>query len=48
MANNIVQNAHDWLQSPHTNLFAWWIPQTAILAGLFASGPIGRNQRDLV
>jgi hypothetical protein len=37
MANNIAQNTHDWLQSPHTNLFAWWIPQTAILAGLFAS-----------
>jgi hypothetical protein len=36
MANNIAQNTHDWLQSPHTNLFAWWIPQTAILAGLFA------------
>ena len=32
----MIQNTHDWLQSPHTNLFAWWIPQTAILAGLFA------------
>jgi AraC-like DNA-binding protein len=34
MANNIVQRSHDWLQSPHTNLLAWWIPWIAIIAGL--------------
>jgi hypothetical protein len=36
MANNIVQHSHDWLQSPHTNLLAWWLPWIAVIAGLFA------------
>jgi hypothetical protein len=36
MANNIVQRSHDWLQSPHTNLLAWWIPWIAVIAGLHA------------
>jgi hypothetical protein len=27
---------HDWLQSPHTSLLAWWIPWIAVIAGLFA------------
>ncbi len=36
MANDIVHSSRDWLQSPHTSLLAWWIPQAAILAGLFA------------
>jgi hypothetical protein len=36
MANGIVHSSRDWLRSPHTSLLAWWIPQAAILAGLFA------------
>ena len=36
MANNIAQRSHDWLQSPQTNLLAWWIPWIAVIAGLFA------------
>jgi hypothetical protein len=40
MANDIVHSSRDWLRSPHTSLLAWWIPQAAILAGLFASVPV--------
>jgi hypothetical protein len=36
MANDIVHSSRDWLRSPRTSLLAWWIPQAAILAGLFA------------
>ena len=36
MANGTVQASRDWLASPRSNLLAWWIPQAAILAGLFA------------
>jgi hypothetical protein len=32
----MVQNSHDWLRSPLTSLLAWWIPQAATLASLFA------------
>src|SRR6266566_2714395 len=40
MASNTVQSSRDWLRSPRTNLLAWWIPQAAILAGLFVSAPV--------
>jgi hypothetical protein len=36
VASNIVQRSRDWLQSPHKNLLAWWIPWIAVIAGLFA------------
>src|SRR3984893_4192366 len=39
MANETVQNARDWLRTPRNNLFAWWIPQAAIVAGLFVPVP---------
>jgi hypothetical protein len=39
VANDIVDNSRDWLRSPHTNLLAWWVPQGAILASLFAPVP---------
>ena len=35
-----VQSSHDWLRSPRTNLLAWWIPQAAMLAGLFIPVPV--------
>ena len=40
MASNIVRGPRDWLQSPHTNLLAWWIPWIAVIAGLFAPVPV--------
>src|SRR5438128_9752954 len=40
MASDTVQRSHDWLRSPRTNLLAWWIPQAAILAGLFVPVPV--------
>ena len=36
MATDTVQSSRDWLRRPRTNLLAWWIPQVAILVGLFA------------
>jgi hypothetical protein len=35
MANDTVQSSRDWVGSTRTNVVAWWIPQAAILAGLF-------------
>src|SRR5438445_13820627 len=35
-----VQISRDWLRSPRTNLLAWWIPQAAMLAGLFLPMPV--------
>jgi hypothetical protein len=40
MANEIVHSSRDWLRSTHTSLLAWWIPQAAIFAGLFAPVPV--------
>src|SRR5712692_8919368 len=40
MASDTVQSSRDWLRSPRTNLLAWWIPQAAILAGLFVPVPV--------
>src|SRR5207249_6222510 len=40
MANDVVHSSRDWLRSPHASLLAWWIPQGAILAGLFAPVPV--------
>jgi hypothetical protein len=39
MASNAVQTASDWLSSWRTNLVAWWLPQTAVLAGLLVPVP---------
>jgi hypothetical protein len=40
MTSDMVQSSRDWLRSPRTNLLAWWIPQVAILAGLFVPVPL--------
>jgi|SRR3984893_2727158 len=37
---SVVQGSSDWLRSPRTNLLAWWIPQAALLAGLFIPMPV--------
>ena len=34
MASDTVLRSRDWLRSPRASLLAWWIPQSAILAGL--------------
>jgi len=39
MASDTVQRSRDWLRSPRTNLLARWIPQAAIVAGLFVPAP---------
>jgi hypothetical protein len=33
-------STRDWLRSPRTSLFAWWVPHAAIVAGLFVPGPV--------
>jgi len=40
MASDTVHGARDWLRSPGTNLLAWWVPQAAIVAGLFVPVPV--------
>src|SRR6266851_2862091 len=35
-SGDTVQSSRDWLRSPGANVLAWWIPQAAIVAGLFA------------
>ena len=35
MASDTVQSSRDWLRSPRANVLAWWLPQAAIIAGLF-------------
>ncbi len=39
MAHDVAQSSRDWLRRPQTSLLAWWIPQAAIVAGLFAPVP---------
>ena len=40
MSNDAIQPSRDWLASTRTNALAWWIPQAAILAGLFVPVPV--------
>lgn len=40
MANDTIQPSKDWLGSARTNALAWWIPQAAIVAGLFVPVPV--------
>ena len=40
MVNDAIQTSKDWLRSPRTSLLAWWLPQVAIIAGLFVPAPI--------
>ncbi|GGI31732.1 hypothetical protein [Bradyrhizobium guangdongense] len=35
MTNAPIQTSRDWLGSVHTSALAWWMPKTAIFAGLF-------------
>jgi len=40
MADATVRTSRDWLSGWQTSLLAWWIPQGAVLAGLFFSVPL--------
>jgi len=40
MANDTIQASKDWLGSTRTHALAWWIPQAAIVAGLFVPVPL--------
>ncbi len=41
MANDGTAGAaRDWLSTVHTNALAWWIPQAALVAGLFVPIPL--------
>ena len=40
MASDRVQSSRDWLASMPTNALAWWVPQAAIVAAIFASVPV--------
>jgi len=40
MTHDSVRRSQDWLRSRRANLFAWWIPQAAIVAALFAPVPV--------
>jgi hypothetical protein len=40
MTNDTVQRERDWLHTPLTSLLAWWVPEAAIIAGLFVPGPV--------
>jgi hypothetical protein len=40
MADDAAERLRDWLSSQSTSLVAWWIPQTSILASLFAAEPV--------
>ena len=35
MASDTLQRSNDWVRCPRVRLLAWWIPQGAILVGLF-------------
>ena len=39
MATETALSSRDWLRNPFANLLAWWIPQGAVIAGLFAPAP---------
>jgi hypothetical protein len=40
LAGTTIHSAMDWVGSRRANLIAWWIPQGAILAGLFLEVPV--------
>jgi hypothetical protein len=40
LAGTTIHSAMDWVGSRRANLIAWWIPQSAILAGLFLEVPV--------
>jgi hypothetical protein len=39
MTNDTIQRERDWLHTPFTSLLAWWVPEAAIISGLFVPVP---------
>jgi hypothetical protein len=40
VASDTIQASRDWLANTRTSALAWWIPQVAIVGGLFVRVPI--------
>ena len=40
MTSDRVQSSRDWVASVPTNTLAWWVPQVAIVAAIFAPVPV--------
>ena len=40
MGSDIIKASRDWLRSPRTSVLAWWVPQGAIVVGLFVPVPL--------
>ena len=40
MSYDTAEPSRDWLASTSRSLLAWWIPQAAMLGGLFVSTPV--------
>ena len=40
IVNDTIQASHDWLANTRASALAWWIPQVAIIGGLFVPVPI--------
>jgi hypothetical protein len=40
VANDTIQASRDWLANTRTTALAWWIPQIAIVGGLFVPVPM--------
>jgi hypothetical protein len=40
MSYDTAEPSRDWLASTSSSLLAWWIPQAAMLGGLFVSTPV--------
>jgi len=37
--NTSVESSADWVGSVRSNILAWWLPQIAVVAGLFVETP---------
>jgi len=40
MTSDRVQSSRDWVASVPTSTLAWWVPQVAIVAAIFAPVPV--------
>src|SRR5712691_5501350 len=38
--STIAKSTADWVGNARANILAWWIPKGAIIAALFAPGPV--------
>src|SRR5260370_29396307 len=40
MPSDTVQSSRDWMRRQRAQLLAWWIPEAAVLGGLFVPVPV--------